>query len=112
MTPADIARVKADPRFRELERKRGSFSWTLCIIMLVIYLGFILLLAFGGKFAATPIWGVVTIAFPIGLFVILSAIVLTGIYVIKANGEYDDLNREIVASLANRPAAPGQRMAA
>ena len=81
MTAAEIARIKADPRFRELERKRNAFSWTLCIIMLIVYFAFIFLVAFGGKVVATPVWGVVTLAFPLGLGVIVLAIVLTGVYV-------------------------------
>jgi len=40
--------------------------------------------------------GVTTIGIPIGLFVIVSAFVLTGIYVNKANSKYDALIRRIV----------------
>ena len=102
MTPAEIARIQTDPRFRELERKRNAFSWTLCVIMLIAYFSFIFLVAFGGKIAATPVWGVVTFAFPIGLGVIALSIILTGIYVLRANTEYDTLTRELVAGLASR----------
>ena len=106
MTPAEVARIQTDPRFRELERKRNAFSWTLCVIMLVIYFTFIFLVAFGGSIAATPVWGVVTLAFPAGLAVIVLSIVLTGVYVIKANGEYDLLTRDLIAGLAGRRPAP------
>ena len=105
MTAAEIARIKADPRFRELEQKRNVFSWTLCIIM-IAYFAFIFLVAFGGKYVATPVWGVVTLAFPLGLGVIVLAIVLTGIYVIKANGEYDELTRQLVSGMAGRRTVP------
>lgn len=102
MTAAEIARIKADPRFRELERKRNVFSWTLCVIMLVVYFAFIFLVAFGGSIVATPVWGVVTLAFPLGLGVIVLAIVLTGVYVVRANGEYDELTRQLVSGMARR----------
>ncbi len=102
MTAAEIARIRTDPRFLELERKRNAFSWTLSIVMLLAYYGFIMLVAFGGSIVATPIWGVVTLAFPLGLGVIVLAIVLTGVYVMKANGEYDELSRQLIASLAQR----------
>ncbi len=50
--------------------------------MIVIYFGFILLIAFDPKFLGTPIGsGVMTIGIPVGLFVIVAAFVLTGIYV-------------------------------
>jgi uncharacterized membrane protein (DUF485 family) len=39
---------------------------------------------------------VTTIGIPIGLGVIVSALVLTGIYVLKANARYDELTRQIV----------------
>ena len=45
MTTAEIARIRTDPRFLELERKRNAFSWTLCVIMLAIYFSFIFLVA-------------------------------------------------------------------
>ena len=102
MTAAEIARIQTDPRFRELERKRNAFSWTLCAIMLLAYFTFIFLVAFGGTLVATPVWGVVTLAFPIGLAVIVLAIVLTGMYVLKANGEYDELTRQLVSGMAGR----------
>ncbi len=106
MTATEIARIQTDSRFRELERKRNAFSWTLCIIMLVAYFAFILLVAFGGKLVATPVWGVVTLAFPLGLGVIVLAIALTGVYVLKANGEYDELTRQLVAGMATRRTVP------
>ncbi len=106
MTTAEIARIKMDPRFRELERKRNAFSWTLCAIMLVAYFAFIFLVAFAGPIVATPIDGVITLAFPLGLGVIVLAILLTGIYVVKANGEYDELTRQLVSGIAARRPVP------
>ena len=89
--------IQRDPDYKELVRRRSSFGWTLSLIMLVIYFGFILLVAYAPKFLGTPLGtGVTTIGIPIGLFVIVSAFVLTGIYVSKANSKYDVLIRRIV----------------
>ena len=67
--------------FQSLVRERTSFGWILSIIMLVIYYGFILLVAFGKDVLATKIsGGVTTVGMVIALLVILSAVVLTGIY--------------------------------
>lgn len=94
---ADIAtQVRSNPLFGELVSKRNRFSWTLTIIMLVIYYGFILLVAYDKQLLGMDVGGGITLAFPIGLGVIVSAIVLTGIYVLRANGEYDDLTRRII----------------
>ena len=89
--------IQQDPDYKELVRRRSSFGWTLSLIMLVIYFGFILLVAYAPKFLGMPLGaGVTTIGIPIGLFVIVSAFVLTGIYVSKANSKYDALIRRIV----------------
>jgi uncharacterized membrane protein (DUF485 family) len=91
-----VSRVKSDPNFIALEAKRNGLSWTLTIAMLVIYFSFILLVAFFKSIMAIKVYGVVSLAFPIGLFVIGSAIGITGIYVTRANGEFDRLTRKIV----------------
>ncbi len=90
-------KIRNNPKFHELVSKRTSFAWTLSAIMLAIYFGFILLIAYGKAFLGTSLsGGTTTIGFPIGIGVILSAIVLTGIYVRRANGEFDELNRQII----------------
>jgi uncharacterized membrane protein (DUF485 family) len=79
-----------------LVRQRAKFAWTLSILMLVIYFGFILLVAFAKPLLATKIGGGVTsLGIVIGLGVILSAFVLTGIYVQRANSRFDELTRNL-----------------
>jgi uncharacterized membrane protein (DUF485 family) len=52
--------------------------------------------AFAPKVLGTPIGGgVMTVGIPVGLFVIVSAFVLTGIYVHRANSEFDSMTRQI-----------------
>ena len=89
-----------NPRFQELVRERSSFAWTLSIVMLVIYYGFILLVAFGKGFLATKIGGGVTsVGIVIGLIVIVSAFVLTGIYTARANSRFDELTENLTREL-------------
>jgi len=90
-------KIEQDPNYQELVRRRSSLGWTLSLIMLIIYFGFILLVAYAPKFLGIRIGtGVTTIGIPIGLAVILLAFVLTGIYVRRANSSYDVLIRKIV----------------
>jgi uncharacterized membrane protein (DUF485 family) len=97
MSTDAYAKIRNNPKFQELVSKRSSFAWMLSILMLVIYFGFILIIAFAPTVLGTKLGsGVTTIGFPIGVGVILSAIVLTGLYVRKANGEYDELTRQIL----------------
>ncbi len=64
--------------------------------MMIVYYGFILLVAFDKPFLATRIGtGVTTIGMPIGLGVIVFTIVITAIYVRRANSEYDTLTEQI-----------------
>lgn len=93
-----VSRVKRDPNYIELERARSKLGWTLTILMLAIYFAFIFLVAFAKPLLSMKVYGVVTLAFPIGLFVILSAIGITGFYVSRANGRFDELTRRIVES--------------
>lgn len=99
MLSETAAKIRRDPAFAELVAKRNRFSATLCIAVLVIYYGFILLVAFAKDFLAIKVGEVVTLAFPLGLAVILGAILITGLYVVRANGEYDRLTRGIVQRL-------------
>lgn len=89
-------RINLDPHYQELIRKRSRLAWTLTAIMLVIYYGFIMMVAFAPQLLATRIGeGATTLGFPLGIGVILSAIALTGIYVWKANTEYDQLTTNV-----------------
>ncbi len=95
---ASALEIENNPKFKELVATRKSLGWTLSLLMVAIYFGFILLVAFDKSFLGTPLSGdgVTTIGIPIGLAVIISAFVLTGIYVVKANARYDELTRQIV----------------
>lgn len=92
MDDAEAARVAANPRYRELVRRRGRFTWTLTAVMLIAYLSFILLIAFDKALLARPIGaGVTSIGIVAGFAVIVLAIVLTAIYVRRAARDFDPL---------------------
>ncbi|NJO53705.1 MAG: DUF485 domain-containing protein [Bacteroidales bacterium] len=92
-----VSRISANPSFKELVARRTSFAWLMTGLMLVIYFGFILLVAFAKGFLAMRIGSsVTTIGIPIGIGVIVSAFILTGIYVRRANSEFDALTRKII----------------
>lgn len=65
--------------------------------MLLAYFGYIGLIAFDKSFLAVPIGaGVTSLGIPVGIGLILLSVLLTGVYVWRANGEYDRLTREII----------------
>ena len=91
-----LARIAADPRYRALVKRRSRFTWVLTGIMLAAFFGYILLIAFNKALLARPIGeGATSLGIPIGLGVILLAIVLTGIYVRRANRDFDPMVRAI-----------------
>ncbi|HCY62044.1 MAG TPA: DUF485 domain-containing protein [Oxalobacteraceae bacterium] len=91
-----VQRIASNPRYQKLVAVRTSFGWTLAVLMLIVYYGYILLIAFNKEFLAKKIGdGVMTWGMPIGLFVILFTVVITGIYVWRANREFDDLTAAI-----------------
>lgn len=89
-------RIAADPNYQLLKSSRSRFGWILTIAMLVVYYGYVTLIAFDKEALATRIGdGVMTWGIPLGFGVIIFTIVVTGIYVRRANSEFDALNEKI-----------------
>ena len=64
--------------------------------MLIVYYGFILLIAFQKDLLAARIGdGVMTWGIPIGFGVIVFTILITAFYVRRANSEFDDLTEKV-----------------
>ncbi len=113
LSDTQVDRIRRNPDFIELTRSRKSFGWTLTIIMLLIYYGYIALVAYEKPLIGQPLLGSITVGLVLGIGVILSAIILTGVYVLRANSTYDELSRRIIAadaaSTARVPSMGGVR---
>lgn len=94
---AELAqRIAAHPKYQELKAKRTSLGWWLTLAMMVVYYGFILLVAFNKPFLSQRLGdGVMTMGIPVGFGVIVFTIVITAFYVQRANSQYDDLTEAI-----------------
>ena len=89
--------IEKNPKFQELVAKRRSLGWSLTVLTLIIYFGFIMLIAFDPKFLGSKMGeGVMTIGMPIGLAVIIATFLIVGFYVARANATYDVLTKQIV----------------
>jgi uncharacterized membrane protein (DUF485 family) len=96
-----VDKIQSHPKYLELKRKRNSFGWLLTILMMVVYYGYIALIAFDKPFLAQRIGdGVMSLGVPIGLGVIIFTVVITAIYVRRANGEFDDLTAAILKDVS------------
>ena len=92
-----IDKIQSHPKYQELRTKRSGFGWALTVLMLVVYYGYIALIAFNKPFLAQPVGaGVTTLGIPLGMGVIVFTIVITGIYVARANSAYDALTKDIL----------------
>jgi len=75
-----IQRILKNPQYQELKAKRSRFGWWLTLAMMVVYYGFILLVAFNKEFLSQKLGdGVMTMGIPVGFGVILFTIVITAI---------------------------------
>lgn len=99
MSETIYQRVRANPKFHELKARRSRFAWTLAAIVLVTYYSFMMVVAFApATFTAkiAPGW-TLSIGYPIVAGIIVGAWLLTGLYIRRANGEFEALTRDIVS---------------
>ena len=97
MSDPVVEKIQRHPKYQELRARRNPLGIVLTVLMLVVYYGYIGLIAFDKAFLAKPIGaGVTSLGIPIGMGVILFTIVITGIYVRRANGEFDALTKQIL----------------
>lgn len=101
-TAADpqVERIARTPEFQQLVHERTRFAWILTILMLVVYFGFIGLIAFDKSLLAVKVGGTPSLGLFAGVFVILFAFALTGVYVARANTRFDALSEALKRSVA------------
>lgn len=97
MNTKKVLEISRNPKFKQLVKMRSRYSWCLTFIMLTMYFGFIFLVAFNKDLLARPLGaGVTTLSIPIGLGLIMFTVLITGLYVRRANTEFDDLTQDIL----------------
>ena len=91
-------RIRGNPKFRHLVRTRNIYAITMTVLVMVVYFGYILLVAFDKPLLAQKIGtGMATsIGIPLGLGVILFTIAITAVYVHLANTRFDALAAEVL----------------
>jgi uncharacterized membrane protein (DUF485 family) len=91
-----VQHVAADPCYVKLKAERNRLGWVLTSLMLVVYYGFVLLVAFDKELLSRRLGeGVMTLGMPIGFGVIVFTIAITGYYVRRANARFDTLTESI-----------------
>ena len=96
-----VDKIQKHPKYLELQQKRGGFGWMLTWIMMIVYYGYISLIAFNKPFLSQRLGdGVMTVGVPLGMGVIVFTILITAIYVRRANSEFDDLTAAILKDVS------------
>ena len=96
-----VEKVVHDPEFLALIKKKNTISFSQTALMLLVYFGFIITLAYFPEALAASV-GNATLGIPLGIGVIVCACILTGIYVRWANTKYDSLIARLNARLTDK----------
>jgi len=98
MSSAMYQRMRGNPKFQALVSKRSRFAWALAFIVLTMFYGFVMTVAFSPATLGQAVseGSQVTVGVVIELFMFIFFWVLTAYYVKRANTEFDALTQEIV----------------
>jgi len=90
--------MRVNPKFQQLVTRRGRYAWTLAAIVLTMFYGFVMVVAFKPASLGQPIaeGSMVTTGVFVELFMFIFFWALTALYVRRANTEFDALTEEIV----------------
>ena len=96
LTPERTQRILSDPSFKELASARAKLRWSLSLVTLVMFFGFIALISTARVALAA---NVANSAIPLGLVLafamIVLVVILTGFYVQRSNSRFDHLTRVV-----------------
>ncbi len=90
-------KILEDPDFKKLVSQKNAISWILTVLELVLYFGFIALIAFDKPYLSQKLseGSATTIGIPIAVGTILLSWVFTGIYIFWANNTYDAMVKKV-----------------
>ncbi len=92
------AKIRNNPKFAEMVGKRTRFAVILSLVVLIPYYAFMYLVSMQPQVFAAKIGegSVITIGWPIAAVIVIVGWLLTGVYVSRANGEFDRLTEEVL----------------
>jgi uncharacterized membrane protein (DUF485 family) len=95
---ASYQAISASLKYRTLISRRARFSLVLTAIVLITYYAYMLVVAFRPSWLGIPLGegGAVSIGWPIGAAMVIGYWLLTGIYVRRANDEFETLSKDLI----------------
>ena len=91
-------KMRANPKFQELVTTRGRYAWTLSIVVLGLFYGFVLMVAFKPAVLGRAVGegSMLTVGVAAELFLFILFWGLSALYVYRANTEFDELTEEVI----------------
>lgn len=99
MTKTKTHEVLQSQAFKNLVKNRWSISLTFTFLMLFVYIGFLMVVAYYKESLKIPIGDSLNLAIIVGLGIIIFSWLITGVYVYWANNYYDAAVKEIKKDL-------------
>lgn len=95
-------RVHTNPKFADLVSRRRRFAWTLTAVVLGSFFAYLMIGILLPQWLTVPLYegGVTVIGYPIGAALVVLAWVSTGVYIRRANNEFDLQCEEILRESA------------
>ncbi len=92
-------RMRSNPKFQTLVSRRTRFAGLLAAVVLILFYGFVLVVAFFPSSLGKPVaeGAMLTTGVAVELFMFIFFWVLTAVYVRRANREFDALTKDIIA---------------
>jgi len=96
--------IDRDPRFHALQRARSRFAWSLAAVVLGCFSGFMWVVTYRPALFAAPLHDgtALTVGIASGLAIIVLCVGLTGLYVWRANRDFDPANQQILDDAQRR----------
>ncbi len=91
-------KMRNNPKFQQLVQRRSRFAWTLSLITLAAFYGFVMLVAFQPATVGQALseGSQYTLGLVVELVMFIGFWLMTWFYVKRANGEFDALTQDIV----------------
>lgn len=98
MNASIYQRIRENPKYQDMIKRRGRFAALLSAIVLVAYYGFMMAVAFKPSLLRETLSdaSVLTVGMPIGAGIIIASWLLTGLYVYRANSDFDKVNEQVL----------------
>ena len=91
--------ILESPAFKKLVKNRWNISLTFTFLMLFVYIGFLLVVAYQKDTLKMPVGDSLNLAIIVGIGIIIFSWLITGVYVYWANNYYDAAVKEIKKDL-------------